>query len=1198
MSKRVRNSVHNALYGNTSKRAKTGSGSSIPSARQPASSTPIIVEDLTLRRKKKQVPKGRLFTTDASGSGGAHADGHRPATLSSDPPGPSLSHLEHYQDVDDEAAAQFQGLVFEQLVEPPRERKDTASYLNSWLPQRDLFLSEIVEREAPPHSLTCDLCDLPLKWRCLDCFGEPAYCTSCCRLAHGRSPLHRISRWNGKTFYRSALYKTGLTLFMGHRGLPCPSVLDIHASSAGTTPASSAHPTPLTSPQQPSTSLPHPEYAADHDTFDSRIARYMDMLDDGADENIFDQFDLTSFNASAPSPFPPSSPLASPPCSSPSELLTPLDTHFRDLNNESSQSVSPHSDDEVDCLLGDDDSADEVMDFETAGITTSSLRYPKGLDSAGNTWMTIIDITGVHHLPIHFCKCEHDTPRHIQLLRMALYPASYDRPQTVFTFRVLDDFDLENLETKAAAQRYFAKLRRLTCNAFPQTVPDRYREMLRIMREWRNLKQRQRAGLFGKDLGKEVAPGRLALFCPACPQPGINLPDNWKEDRDDWKYMSTLLGDGNFKQEHLKMKYPEQDIALSDGHGYMVGKAGFDEYMKVAPNPGKAAMTCNEHDAVKSQNSTRAHLDATGIGAVACGRHGCFVPHSVVNFQKGEGYRYMDYAFLNALNYISFLLLFMLMYDIMCQWFPNFFARIQVQAVSELIKIRDDIVIKRAIGLFHVHGHVKECYPRYASTFIRGAGIVDGEIIETLWHVLNDTASSARAMSWYHRQEYIDCHMGDSNWKKLTRMVPTLLRKWYACLDQSQDSEEYYAQLSQHVGPTRVAQWTQEEDRMQAERGSDVTVMDGLDVAEEHAPGKSAVQQDLADAEPELNIPLGSSAWIALGLKLEEIQLELLNQVRRMDARASYDRQLSLQAKRRRLQNKIDSFITQSSNFIGHTDEIPQTIIDSEWSNEDDEDDDPVDAGVHSTEDVPHCEPVLPELIPLPLPSSFSRDERLGRLHYLTDCELKLRAGQANDALHNLRIAIAHKSFVFRSRIRKNATTNGYTMRLRSYGDAHAVQMTIDQAAKVYRTARKAMVLLGASSTMLSNYQVLLKEDLVSSTAVADPNARGQSRNKLSWIWRTTSHADNPVFLDEMLRVNWLRAKSRRDRWKEEKVLLRSEMSWTEQYFTYNMNLWIERSKGTSAGAQCYALKEAVTWQRFAHLAQKALAKIAATSCT
>lgn len=116
----------------------------------------------------------------------------------------------------------------------------------------------------------------------------------------------------------------------------------------------------------------------------------------------------------------------------------------------------------------------------------------------------------------------------------------------------------------------------------------------------------------------------------------------------------------------------------------------------------------------------------------------------------------------------------LLLYDIMCQYWTNFLTR--TNAVKDLIKLNDNLNIKRGIGLFHVHGHMKECYARYAPTFIPGAGMLDGEIIETLWHILNYTASSARAMSWFHRQEYLDCHIGDSNWKKLTRMGMSLLQ--------------------------------------------------------------------------------------------------------------------------------------------------------------------------------------------------------------------------------------------------------------------------------------------------------------------------------------------------------------------------------------------------------------------------------------
>ena len=28
----------------------------------------------------------------------------------------------------------------------------------------------------------------------------------------------------------------------------------------------------------------------------------------------------------------------------------------------------------------------------------------------------------------------------------------------------------------------------------------------------------------------EVQPGELAIYCLACPQPGINIPENWRED--------------------------------------------------------------------------------------------------------------------------------------------------------------------------------------------------------------------------------------------------------------------------------------------------------------------------------------------------------------------------------------------------------------------------------------------------------------------------------------------------------------------------------------------------------------------------------------------------------------------------------------------------------------------------------------------
>lgn len=53
------------------------------------------------------------------------------------------------------------------------------------------------------------------------------------------------------------------------------------------------------------------------------------------------------------------------------------------------------------------------------------------------------------------------------------------------------------------------------------------------------------------------------------------------------KFMRTLVADGNFKQDHLRMKNPSEDVSLSDGLGYMVGKNAFDNYIVSAPPLGK-----------------------------------------------------------------------------------------------------------------------------------------------------------------------------------------------------------------------------------------------------------------------------------------------------------------------------------------------------------------------------------------------------------------------------------------------------------------------------------------------------------------------------------------------------------------------------------------------------------------------------------
>jgi len=82
----------------------------------------------------------------------------------------------------------------------------------------------------------------------------------------------------------------------------------------------------------------------------------------------------------------------------------------------------------------------------------------------------------------------------------------------------------------------------------------------------------------------------------------------------------------------------------------------------------------------------------------------------------------------------------------------------------------EGLQVIQAIGLFHVHGHKSDCLHRFAMTYIPGMGVIDGEILETLWAVLNKCARSTCGATIAHCTKVLDDHMGDSNWKKIINM--------------------------------------------------------------------------------------------------------------------------------------------------------------------------------------------------------------------------------------------------------------------------------------------------------------------------------------------------------------------------------------------------------------------------------------------
>lgn len=227
---------------------------------------------------------------------------------------------------------------------------------------------------------------------------------------------------------------------------------------------------------------------------------------------------------------------------------------------------------------------------------------------------------------------------------------------------------------------------------------------------------------------------------------------------------------------------------------------------------------------------------------------------------KGEQQKNVDFAFLKALTSTGVAPEqgVLLIYDIACQYIVHLQERIGQHLPFGLD-------IDAAIGLFHIHAHKDQCFFQYATSFIPGAGIVAGEILESLWSTLNSISPTARTATLAHRAEMLDDHATDSNHKKTLNMVPTLCRSYSQAVDMSDHAKTYYQNLTNQAGSTAVEKWT--EDIMDAEtnRKYDTTVMDIY--AANMQERESDTRQPAADI-PHTKL----DSWMEQSLAVEEKQ--------------------------------------------------------------------------------------------------------------------------------------------------------------------------------------------------------------------------------------------------------------------------------------------------------------------------------------
>lgn len=225
----------------------------------------------------------------------------------------------------------------------------------------------------------------------------------------------------------------------------------------------------------------------------------------------------------------------------------------------------------------------------------------------------------------------------------------------------------------------------------------------------------------------------------------------------------------------------------------------------------------------------------------------------------------------------------LILYDIWCRYGVNLKARFESNGYSW----PEAVEFLQGIGVWHVYGHKLACFSRYSPLYAHRSGIVDGEIVETLWSLLNRILSSCRGMSLGNRRETIEAAMNDINFKKIVVMskficsvrrwlfvfngsitADTLGRKWKRYVKEFQRRFETLNSLNEFTLHDDRERWEATRRQFEAIRITDPSLVDDIlqhpDNREPSIP--STADRQLSLVQLQMNLPLYVNYWRRLPL--------------------------------------------------------------------------------------------------------------------------------------------------------------------------------------------------------------------------------------------------------------------------------------------------------------------------------------------
>ncbi|KAJ6575718.1 hypothetical protein DFH09DRAFT_1260865 [Mycena vulgaris] len=818
--------------------------------------------------------------------------------------------------------------------------------------------------------------------------------------------------------------------------------------------------------------------------------------------------------------------------------------------------------------------------------------------AAGDDFV-IVDVSGVHEVGLDFCGCGASGSHTIQLLRAQLYPATTSYPRSAATFSVLHRFHLLSFESKCSAYEFYYSLARESDNSGLKPVKDRYHEFLRMTREWRHLEMLKRAGRGHDPEGVAVTKdGELALLCPACPHPGKNLPQNWKDYPPEKQFLFALFlaMDANFRLRRKDVSSETKDPGLGKGWAFFCEVERYMKHVKANWGQVQERSHCVAHDAVDKPDREARGTASSGIGAVDCARHNMKRPNAVGDLQLGERYLNMDYMFFMSVKGTD-LIRFFVSYDIACQWHINIWIRM-LGYKNDALKIQGERkYMTFLVPKFHLPAHIEACNLRFSFNLTPYVGLTDGEAPERGWANVNPLASSTSEMGPGSRRDTLNDHFNDWNYKKIILLGKMMLQRTLEAVPMMVYTRRALRDLEKSFERETLAAWRKMAEEWEVD-GDKPNPFQSVKKDEHLAAVRRDAGIEIVGAVRE---DMHVTELIAMGLQLEEQQRVLRFDMSATGLHPSDQQRTAMVERTSKLRRKIFAWIDiQKMSF-------------------------PIVETLRKLEDDARARTAGSQPVP-----GVKGGRRMGAPRISSCASTACGWGRPTRLCTTVR----------RHLLLKDRFSRGVRANTRSKTKIEIVDERIRRAAAQYRDAWEALGVLGPKVAR-REWQGTLKElrpddvrgmpkseqgDAVrqaggtekASVAVRAlqaaregvlpatqgvPTAPGRKKKRkvvrpISWIWiaqRQGRKAGEPEQQDEALRIKWAKTRARAMQWSEEVDLLEEEMRRAQQFLTSQAGWWGQQvgSRGLPDGPQAegetaYALRQST-------LKAKLCAKFAAT---